>query len=90
MSMSVWRSLIWQRSPLGFDIEWYVKYRREKDSDGGKTTVDDRPTAVIQLCDPRMILVIQVSAMQGTSPYVCGACALLTASLVQASRRKSR
>ena len=56
--------------PLGFDMEWLVKYKREPGPDG-KTTVVDRPTAVIQLCDTKMILVVQISALDGELCVMC-------------------
>lgn len=43
-------------SPLGFDLEWRVIYRRG---------APERPAATVQICDSRMILVIQVTAMKG-------------------------
>ncbi|THH29711.1 hypothetical protein EUX98_g4471 [Antrodiella citrinella] len=45
------------RGPLGFDLEWRVVIRR------GMPFIDRR-TAVVQLSDEKMILVIQISAMQ--------------------------
>ncbi|KAI0655836.1 ribonuclease H-like domain-containing protein [Cubamyces menziesii] len=42
---------------LGFDLEWVVLFRR------GKTPTNHR-TALVQLCDSRMILLVQVSAMK--------------------------
>ncbi|KZT63392.1 ribonuclease H-like protein [Daedalea quercina L-15889] len=42
--------------PLGFDMEWVVSWR--------KRAYSEHRTAVIQLCDKRMILVIQVSQMK--------------------------
>ena len=45
---------VWN-SPLGFDMEWAITWRK-----GG---CSDRRTAVVQLCDKRMILVIQLSEM---------------------------
>ncbi|KAI0357923.1 ribonuclease H-like protein [Trametes cingulata] len=42
---------------LGFDFEWVVKFRR------GKTPMSHR-TALVQLSDARMILLVQVSAMK--------------------------
>ena len=45
------------KGPLGFDLEWVVTFRR------GKAPVDRR-TALVQLSDARMILLVQVSAMK--------------------------
>ena len=45
------------KGPLGFDLEWLVTFRR------GKSPIDRR-TALVQLCDARMVLLIQVSAMK--------------------------
>lgn len=42
---------------LGFDLEWVVLFRR------GRTPTNHR-TALVQLCDSRMILLVQVSAMK--------------------------
>ncbi|KAI0324115.1 ribonuclease H-like protein [Cubamyces sp. BRFM 1775] len=42
---------------LGFDLEWVVLFRR------GKTPTNHR-TALVQLCDSRMILLVHVSAMK--------------------------
>ncbi|KAI0768322.1 ribonuclease H-like domain-containing protein [Trametes elegans] len=42
---------------LGFDLEWVVTFRRNKGS-------TERKTALVQLCDARMILLVQVSAMK--------------------------
>lgn len=49
-------------SPLGFDLEWRVIYRRG---------APERPAATVQICDSRMILVIQVTAMKGMDPILC-------------------
>ena len=51
------------KGPLGFDLEWVVIFRR------GKSALS-HPTALVQLCDSRMILLIQVSAMKSMpSPF---------------------
>ncbi|KAH9915205.1 ribonuclease H-like domain-containing protein [Fomitopsis serialis] len=42
--------------PLGFDMEWVVNWRNK--------AYTERRTAVVQLCDKRMILVIQLSQMK--------------------------
>ncbi|KAH9886271.1 ribonuclease H-like domain-containing protein [Cubamyces lactineus] len=42
---------------IGFDLEWVVLFRR------GKTPTNHR-TALVQLCDSRMILLVHVSAMK--------------------------
>lgn len=42
-------------------MEWRFFFRRKI---GGSTTVQERRTAVVQLCDTKMILVIQISAMK--------------------------
>ena len=47
------------KGPLGFDLEWVVTFRR------GKAPMERR-TALVQLCDARMILLVQVSAMKST------------------------
>ncbi|KAJ3550954.1 hypothetical protein NM688_g4960 [Phlebia brevispora] len=48
--------------PLGFDLEWRVLYRRRPGPEG--TTIKlERPVAVLQLCDTKMIVVMQLSAM---------------------------
>jgi hypothetical protein len=43
--------------PLGFDMEWRVIFRRG---------AGERKTALIQLSDERMILLMQVSSMTST------------------------
>ena len=48
------------KGPLGFDLEWVVTFRR------GKAPMDRR-TALVQLSDARMILLVQVSAMKRKS-----------------------
>ncbi|KAM5539759.1 hypothetical protein V8D89_006572 [Ganoderma adspersum] len=45
------------KGPLGFDLEWVVTFRR------GKAPMERR-TALVQLCDAQMILLVQVSAMK--------------------------
>ena len=45
------------KGPLGFDLEWSVNLRR------GKRPMERR-TALVQLSDARMILLVQVSAMK--------------------------
>ncbi|KAI1790059.1 ribonuclease H-like protein [Ganoderma leucocontextum] len=45
------------KGPLGFDLEWVVTFRR------GRAPMERR-TALVQLCDARMILLVQVSAMK--------------------------
>ncbi len=52
------------KGPLGFDLEWPVSFRRGR-------APQEWPTALVQICDSRMIVLIQVSAMSSTS------CALL-------------
>ena len=47
------------KGPLGFDLEWSVNLRR------GKRPMERR-TALVQLSDSRMILLVQVSAMKST------------------------
>ena len=47
------------KGPLGFDLEWVVTFRQ------GKAPMERR-TALVQLCDARMILLVQVSAMKST------------------------
>ena len=47
-------------SPLGFDLEWRVIFRK------GVTPIERR-TALVQLSDTRMILLIHISAMRSTS-----------------------
>ena len=47
------------KGPLGFDLEWVVTFRR------GKAPMERR-TALVQLCDARMVLLVQVSAMKST------------------------
>jgi hypothetical protein len=44
--------------PIGFDMEWRVTFRGP-----------ERRTALVQLCDERMILLIQVSAMKSEFSY---------------------
>ncbi|KAI0689752.1 ribonuclease H-like domain-containing protein [Cerioporus squamosus] len=44
------------KGPLGFDLEWPVTFRR------GQAPKEWR-TALVQICDSRMIILIQVSAM---------------------------
>ncbi|KAI0752906.1 ribonuclease H-like domain-containing protein [Daedaleopsis nitida] len=44
------------KGPIGFDLEWVVTFRR------GRAPMERR-TALVQLCDSRMILLVQVSAM---------------------------
>ncbi|RDX45534.1 ribonuclease H-like protein [Lentinus brumalis] len=44
------------KGPLGFDLEWPVSFRRGK-------APQEWPTALVQICDSRMIVLIQVSAM---------------------------
>ncbi|KAI0800052.1 ribonuclease H-like domain-containing protein [Fomes fomentarius] len=44
------------KGPIGFDLEWVVIFRR------GRAPAERR-TALVQLCDANMILLIQVSAM---------------------------
>ena len=51
------------KGPLGFDLEWVVTFRR------GKTPMERR-TALVQLCDAQMILLVQVSAMKSTFHYI--------------------
>ncbi|PSR72151.1 hypothetical protein PHLCEN_2v11999 [Hermanssonia centrifuga] len=46
--------------PLGFDMEWRVFFRRI----GPSMKVLERKTALIQLCDAKMIVLIQISAMK--------------------------
>ncbi|CCM05408.1 uncharacterized protein FIBRA_07625 [Fibroporia radiculosa] len=48
------------KSPLGFDMEWRVMWGQNKHT-------MQRRTALVQLSDERMILLIQVSAMQRKS-----------------------
>ena len=57
------------KGPLGFDLEWVVTFRRRK-------TPMERRTALVQLCDARMILLVQVSAMKSAfySMVVYDAC----------------
>ncbi|EJF59660.1 ribonuclease H-like protein [Dichomitus squalens LYAD-421 SS1] len=45
------------KGPLGFDLEWVVNFRRGKKP-------SERRTALVQLSDARMILLIQVSSMK--------------------------
>jgi hypothetical protein len=53
-----WRDNIFSVDrPLGFDMEWRVIYRRG---------VGERRTALVQLSDERMILLIQISSMTST------------------------
>ncbi len=47
--------------PIGFDMEWRVFYTR---SSSGPVKVTTCRTATVQVCDERMILVIQVHRMQ--------------------------
>ncbi|RPD70687.1 ribonuclease H-like protein [Lentinus tigrinus ALCF2SS1-7] len=44
------------KGPLGFDLEWPVVFRR------GRTPMERR-TALVQICDSQIILLVQVSAM---------------------------
>lgn len=44
------------KGPIGFDLEWVVTFRR------GRAPAERR-TALVQLCDANMILLVQVSAM---------------------------
>ncbi|KAJ8520537.1 hypothetical protein ONZ45_g2677 [Pleurotus djamor] len=50
------------RGPIGFDMEWRVRYARPKGAI--RAQVISNRTATIQVCDQRMILVIQISGMQ--------------------------
>lgn len=45
--------------PIGFDMEWRVVFHRS-------IPTGVRRTAVVQLCDKLMILIVQVSAMKST------------------------
>ncbi|OBZ66335.1 Werner syndrome ATP-dependent helicase [Grifola frondosa] len=45
------------KGPLGFDLEWCVFFRKNMPA-------RERRTALVQLCDQRMILLVQVSAMK--------------------------
>ncbi|PIL29338.1 hypothetical protein GSI_09389 [Ganoderma sinense ZZ0214-1] len=45
------------KGPLGFDLEWVVTFRR------GRPPLERR-TALVQLCNAQMILLVQVSAMK--------------------------
>ncbi|KAF7439871.1 hypothetical protein PC9H_000208 [Pleurotus ostreatus] len=49
------------QGPIGFDMEWRVFYTR---SSSGPMKVTTCRTATVQVCDERMILVIQVHRMQ--------------------------
>ncbi|KAL4262805.1 3'-5' exonuclease domain-containing protein [Pleurotus pulmonarius] len=49
------------RGPIGFDMEWRVFYTR---SSSGPVKVTTCRTATVQVCDERMILVIQVHRMK--------------------------
>ncbi|TFY58764.1 hypothetical protein EVJ58_g6213 [Rhodofomes roseus] len=42
--------------PLGFDMEWVISWRNK--------SCAERRTAVVQLCDKRMILIVQLSEMK--------------------------
>ncbi len=53
------------KGPLGFDLEWPVSFRRGK-------APQEWPTALVQICDSRMIVLIQVSAMSSTSGALLG------------------
>ncbi len=44
-------------------MEWRVFYKRRPGPEG-KTIMLERPTAVVQLADPSMILVIHLSEMR--------------------------
>ncbi|TCD69748.1 hypothetical protein EIP91_006284 [Steccherinum ochraceum] len=50
------------QGPLGFDLEWKVQFRK------GPGGTIERRTAVVQLSDEKMILVIQISGMQKFPP----------------------
>ena len=52
-------SLILVCRPIGFDMEWRVMFHRN-------IPTGARRTAVVQLCDKLMILIVQVSAMKST------------------------
>lgn len=52
-------SLIFVCRPIGFDMEWRVMFHRN-------IPTGARRTAVVQLCDKLMILIVQVSAMKST------------------------
>ncbi|KDQ54182.1 hypothetical protein JAAARDRAFT_38785 [Jaapia argillacea MUCL 33604] len=45
------------KGPLGFDMEWRVIWCR------GRSSIERR-TAVVQVCDERLVLMIQISAMK--------------------------
>ena len=47
------------KGPLGFDLEWPVVFRRGR-------RPSERRTSLVQICDSRMILLVQVSAMNST------------------------
>lgn len=47
------------KGPLGFDLEWPVVFRRGR-------APSERRTALVQICDARMIVLVQVSAMNST------------------------
>lgn len=49
-------------SPVGFDMEWRVQFRQGYGTGWSKR---ESPTAVVQLCDTKMVIVIQISAMKG-------------------------
>lgn len=74
-------TLILVYRPIGFDMEWRVMFHRNLPTGA-------RRTAVVQLCDKLMILIVQVSAMKSTP--VCHHSLGLSSYVAQSFRRKLR